>query len=175
MKAKVFFTGAASVVVIIILATVWSTVSKPNGLWAIHEITYKSAINSLPPPDGWDPKTDRVFSTPDYPRAERLYDVRGGYDEIVALVMKTVPQLGWSYLGDQTNSPGTISFFQQLYFDNTKNQCLRIEVRSQRDQAVELQDKPTTVQVHIHLMSKVGGPSPSASSINFCEDYEGAP
>lgn len=175
MKAKLFLAGAASVVVIIILATVWSTVSKPNGLWAIHEITYKATINSLPPPEGWDPKTNQVFSTPDYPRAERFYDVLGDYDEIVAFFIRTMPQLGWSYLGDHTNSPGTVSLFQQMYFDNPENQCLRIEVRSHRDQAVEMEDKPTPVQVHIHLMSKVGGPSPFASSINFCEDYEGAP
>jgi hypothetical protein len=170
MKAKALLAGVATVLAIIALAEVWATVSEPNGLWAIHEITYKSAISSLPAPGGWDPTTNQVFSTPDYPRADRFYDVRGEHDEIVAFFMRTVPQLGWSYLGERASpesAGGGSPLINVLHFDNPENQCLRIEVSSPGKQAVATEDE--TTEIHIDLTSKGG------AGVNFCEDYERAP
>jgi len=173
MKVKI---GLGITAVAVLLTVLVTAVSTHGWLWSVDEFRYKRMINSLPTPVGFVFDTNRLYSSPDYPRAERRYDVNGEHHDVVAFFTAVLPKAGWKLLNEQTDvadsKPTSQMITSWLVFDGPEDRCLEIAVRSDTKWSEERSD--AKVLVELDLLAKRSSWH-LASRIDRCKDYESVP
>lgn len=171
MKVKI---GLGIAVAAVLLTVIVTAVSTHGWLWSVDEFRYKRMINTLPTPPWWVSDTNVVYSSPDYPMANRMYDVQGAHGDIVKFFRTTLSEQGWNYVGgDLSRADPDAPVFEgsdvyaevtRLAFQDLKDLCLEVTVKSSLIEANTAEDE--LVRVELWLLEIRNG-----SRIDPCEDY----